>query len=44
MAAIQQANEQDYLNAIAARPDLVNLDQPELFFRLLGAPSLEHSR
>lgn len=44
MAAIQNASKQDYLNAIAARPDLVNLDQPELFVRLLGDPSLEHSR
>lgn len=35
MAAIQNANEEDYRKAIEARPDLVNLDQPELFTELL---------
>lgn len=31
MAAIQNASETDYLEAIRLQPDLVNLDKPELF-------------
>ena len=36
MAAIQNADEAAYRKAIAARPDLVNLDRPELFVKLLA--------
>lgn len=35
MAAIQNANEEEYKKAIEARPDLVNLDRPELFIKSL---------
>ena len=34
MAAIQNADEEAYLKAIEVKPDLVNLDQPELFEKL----------
>ena len=37
MAAIQEASEDEYLRAIELKPDLVNLDMPELFARLLRA-------
>lgn len=36
MAAIQNASEEDYKKAIEAQPDLVNLDQPELFIKVLN--------
>ena len=36
MAAIQNADEEDYRRAIEAKPDLVNLDQPELFTAILN--------
>ena len=36
MAAIQNASEEDYKMAIEAQPDLVNLDQPELFIKVLN--------
>ena len=35
MAAIQNGNEEEYRKAIEAKPDLVNLDQPELFEKVL---------
>lgn len=35
MAAIQGANEDAYREAIKARPDMVNLDQPELFTEVM---------
>lgn len=41
MAAIQNGSEEAYRKAIEARPDLVNLDQPELFIRLLGQETKE---
>lgn len=35
MAAIQNASEKEYKKAIEAHPDLVNLDRPELFIKML---------
>lgn len=35
MAAIQNASEKEYKKAIEAHPDLVNLDRPELFVKML---------
>lgn len=35
MAAIQEASDSDYQRAIEIGPDLVNIDKPELFSRLL---------
>lgn len=39
MAAIQGSGEQAYREAILRRPDLVNLDRPELFSRILAVMS-----
>lgn len=36
MAAIQGATEETYREAIKARPDMVNLDQPELFTEVMS--------
>ena len=36
MAAILNANEKAYRTAIEKEPDLVNLDQPELFQKVLA--------
>ena len=35
MAAIQNASEKEYKKAIEVHPDLVNLDRPELFIKIL---------
>ena len=35
MAAIQNASEKEYKKAIEAHPNLVNLDRPELFVKML---------
>ena len=43
MAAIQGSDEKAYLEAIAAEPDLVNLDKPELFEQLIDSIALEES-
>lgn len=37
MAAIQNADVESYKQAIAARPDLVNLDRPELWRQIVGS-------
>lgn len=36
MAAIQNGTEEAYRAAIQKEPDLVNLDQPELFQKVLA--------
>ena len=35
MAAIQNVSEKEYKKAIEVHPDLVNLDRPELFIKIL---------
>lgn len=37
MAAIQGSGEADYLEAIKNRPDMVNLDRPELFRKIISS-------
>lgn len=42
MAAIQNGNEEAYKKAIQAQPDLVNIDQPELWARVVAESKGEY--
>ncbi|WP_417122346.1 GH92 family glycosyl hydrolase [Phocaeicola plebeius] len=42
MAAIQNGNEEAYKKAIQAQPDLVNIDQPELWARVVAESEGEY--
>lgn len=42
MAAIQNGNEETYKKAIQAQPDLVNIDQPELWARVVAESKGEY--
>lgn len=42
MAAIQNGNEEAYRKAIQAQPDLVNIDQPELWARVVAESKGEY--
>lgn len=42
MAAIQNGNEETYKKAIQAQPDLVNIDQPELWARVVAESEGEY--
>ena len=42
MAAIQNGNEEAYKKAIQAQPDLVNIDQPELWVRVVAESKGEY--
>ena len=42
MAAIQNRNEETYKKAIQAQPDLVNIDQPELWARVVAESKGEY--
>lgn len=42
MAAIQNGNEEAYKKAIQAQPDLVNIDQPELWARMVAESKGEY--
>ena len=43
MAAIQNGNEESYKKAILAQPDLVNIDQPERWERVLAESNGENA-